>query len=147
MLNSNLSHRRGARPARRRIDIYLPDLKFGPATSAQSCANASAACPTTGLVVSCIDRVYQRGERLIVRHLLMPGHLTAAPSPCCMAETADRREPIDPTLAPCPRQRRIAQPLAQADVNCFRLWPLNSTDVGCLHLYQSILQGNSHFQK
>ena len=103
------------------IDIYLPDLKFGPATSAQSCGERIGGMPDYWAVVtSCIDRVYQRGERLIVRHLLMPGHFD-----CCTVPVLHwlaTRPGIDVSLltqylAPAHAKGELAQPLAQADVN------------------------------
>ncbi|MEZ4869921.1 MAG: radical SAM protein [Caldilineaceae bacterium] len=57
------------------IDIYLPDLKFGPATGPQSCGERVGGMPDYWAVVTgVIDALYQAGKRIIVRHLLMPGH-------------------------------------------------------------------------
>jgi putative pyruvate formate lyase activating enzyme len=61
------------------IDIYLPDLKFGPATGAHSCGERIGGMPDYWHVVThCIERVWRAGEHVIVRHLLMPGHFE-----CC----------------------------------------------------------------
>jgi putative pyruvate formate lyase activating enzyme len=61
------------------IDIYLPDLKFGPAHGPDSCGERIGGMPNYWQVVThCIARVWQRGARVIVRHLLMPGHFA-----CC----------------------------------------------------------------
>jgi putative pyruvate formate lyase activating enzyme len=61
------------------IDIYLPDLKFGPAVGPGGCGERLGGMPDYWRVVTgCIDRVYRAGARVIVRHLLMPGHLA-----CC----------------------------------------------------------------
>ena len=58
------------------IDIYLPDLKFGPADGADSCGERIGGMPGYWRVVTgCIDRLYCQGETVIVRHLIMPGHL------------------------------------------------------------------------
>lgn len=63
------------------IDIYLPDLKFGPATGAQSCGEAIGGMPDYWRVVtSAIARVAAQEQPVIVRHLLMPGHFD-----CCTA--------------------------------------------------------------
>ncbi|HAJ36270.1 MAG TPA: radical SAM protein [Chloroflexi bacterium] len=63
------------------IDIYLPDLKFGPATGAQSCGEAIGGMPDYwNVVTGAIARVARLGRRVIVRHLLMPGHFA-----CCTA--------------------------------------------------------------
>lgn len=61
------------------IDIYLPDLKFGPANNARNCGAEIGGMPNYWPVVtSCIDRLHAANKRLIVRHLLMPGHMA-----CC----------------------------------------------------------------
>lgn len=64
------------------IDIYLPDLKFGPAVGPQSCGERIGGMPDYWQVVThCIDRLYQNDQRLIVRHLLMPRHFACCTSP------------------------------------------------------------------
>lgn len=64
------------------IDIYLPDLKFGPALGPQSCGERIGGMPDYWAVVTgCIDRLHQTGQRLIVRHLLMPGHFDCCTKP------------------------------------------------------------------
>lgn len=74
------------------IDIYLPDLKFGPAVGPQSCGERIGGMPDYWAVVTgCLDRLYGAGQRLIIRHLLMPGHFA-----CCT-------EPILHWLAERPR--------------------------------------------
>lgn len=61
------------------IDIYLPDLKFGPASGAASCGERIGGMPDYWNVVTrAIERVWYTGQRVIVRHLLMPGHFQ-----CC----------------------------------------------------------------
>ena len=61
------------------IDIYLPDLKFGPAADASSCGERLGGMPDYwNVVTGCIQRVWAQQQRVIVRHLLMPGHFT-----CC----------------------------------------------------------------
>ena len=64
------------------IDIYLPDLKFGPAAGSQSCGERIGGMPGYWEVVTgCIERVHAQGQRLIVRHLLMPGHFECCTRP------------------------------------------------------------------
>jgi len=64
------------------IDIYLPDLKFGPASGAQSCGERIGGMPDYWSVVTgCIERVHAQGKRLIIRHLLMPGHFACCTEP------------------------------------------------------------------
>jgi putative pyruvate formate lyase activating enzyme len=64
------------------IDIYLPDLKFGPAISGQDCGDTIGGMPNYWEVVTgCIEYVFQQGKRIIVRHLLMPGHMACCTQP------------------------------------------------------------------
>lgn len=61
------------------IDIYLPDLKFGPATGPLSCGERVGGMPDYWAVVTgCIDRLLHEKRALLIRHLLMPGHID-----CC----------------------------------------------------------------
>ena len=61
------------------IDIYLPDLKFGPATGPTSCGERLGGMPDYwNVVTGSIDSLYRAGKQLLVRHLLMPGHFD-----CC----------------------------------------------------------------
>jgi len=63
------------------VDIYLPDLKFGPGDGERACGEAIGGMPGYWEVVTgAIQRVHERGGRLMVRHLLMPGHFR-----CCTA--------------------------------------------------------------
>ncbi len=64
------------------IDIYLPDLKFGPAAGKASCGERIGGMPDYWQVVTAaIRRVWRQGDRLIVRHLLMPGHFACCTEP------------------------------------------------------------------
>ncbi|MEZ4658717.1 MAG: radical SAM protein [Caldilineaceae bacterium] len=64
------------------IDIYLPDLKFGPAMGGASCGERIGGMPDYWRVVTgCIERLYGEGKRLLVRHLLMPGHFECCTRP------------------------------------------------------------------
>ena len=64
------------------MDIYLPDLKFGPATGTASCGERLGGMPDYWAVVTAnIRRVRAAGRRVIVRHLLMPGHLECCTRP------------------------------------------------------------------
>jgi putative pyruvate formate lyase activating enzyme len=64
------------------IDIYLPDLKFGPTTGTSSCGERIGGMPDYwNVVTGCIERVWRTGERVVVRHLLMPGHFECCTRP------------------------------------------------------------------
>lgn len=64
------------------IDIYLPDLKFGPASGPQSCGERIGGMPDYWSVVTgCLDRLIETGQRVVVRHLLMPGHFDCCTQP------------------------------------------------------------------
>jgi len=64
------------------IDIYLPDLKFGPASGSQSCGERLGGMPGYwDAVTGAIRRVLQEGRRVVVRHLLMPGHFACCTEP------------------------------------------------------------------
>jgi putative pyruvate formate lyase activating enzyme len=64
------------------IDIYLPDLKFGLVEGPQSCGERIGGMPDYWRVVTgCIERVHRGGKRLLVRHLLMPGHFDCCTRP------------------------------------------------------------------
>ena len=64
------------------IDIYLPDLKFGPTAGPQSCGERIGGMPDYWhAVTGCIERVHREGKRLLVRHLLMPGHFECCTRP------------------------------------------------------------------
>lgn len=61
------------------IDIYLPDFKFGPANGEDSCGERIGGMPNYwAMVTRCLDRLVRERKRLLVRHLIMPGH-----SDCC----------------------------------------------------------------
>ena len=60
------------------IDIFLPDLKFGPG----GCGEKIGGMPEYWTVVTdAIDCLLRNGEQVLVRHLLMPGHLRCCTEP------------------------------------------------------------------
>lgn len=64
------------------IDIYLPDLKFGPATHDRDCGATLGGMPNYwDVVTGCIEHVYAQKKRIMVRHLLMPGHMECCTRP------------------------------------------------------------------
>lgn len=102
------------------IDLYLPDLKFGPTTGPQSCGERVGGMPDYWRVVTgCLDRLYKEGKRLVVRHLLMPGHFECCTIPALhwLAE----RPRIEVSLltqylAPAHAKGELAAQLPLADV-------------------------------
>jgi putative pyruvate formate lyase activating enzyme len=102
------------------IDIYLPDLKFGPTTGITGCGERIGGMPDYWNVVThCIERVWRAGQRVIVRHLLMPGHFD-----CCTV-------PVLHWLAEHPNIEvsLLTQYLAPANARGELATPLNPTDV------------------
>lgn len=102
------------------IDIYLPDLKFGPAAGPARCGERLGGMPDYWRVVTgCIDRVYRAGARVIVRHLLMPGHLACCTTPV-LRWLADRPgvevSLLTQYLAPRHARHELAAPLAAEDI-------------------------------
>lgn len=102
------------------IDIYLPDLKFGPARDSANCGERIGGMPDYwNVVTGCLDSLYQQGKRLIVRHLLMPGHYE-----CCTVPVlhwlADRPglqvSLLTQYLAPAHAQGELTQALSARDV-------------------------------
>lgn len=102
------------------IDIYLPDLKFGPAQGADGCGERLGGMPDYWRVVTrCIDRVYRAGGRVIVRHLLMPGHLDCCTRPVLhwLAERPGLEVSLlTQYLAPRHARGELAAPLAHDDI-------------------------------
>lgn len=102
------------------IDIYLPDLKFGPAIGPLSCGEVIGAMPNYWSVVTgCIDHVLTRGRRVIVRHLLMPGHFECCTAPV-LSWLAQRPELevslLTQYLAPPHARGALASPLEREDL-------------------------------
>jgi putative pyruvate formate lyase activating enzyme len=102
------------------IDIYLPDLKFGPARGPGSCGERVGGMPGYWeIVTGCIDRLYRQGKRIIVRHLLMPGHHACCTVPV-LRWLADRPglevSLLTQYLAPAHARDELAATLAPADI-------------------------------
>lgn len=102
------------------IDIYLPDLKFGPAAGAQSCGEALGGMPDYWNVVTrAIDRVAAQGKPVIVRHLLMPGHFDCCTTPALAwlaMRPAVQVSLLTQYLAPAHARGALAVALDAADV-------------------------------
>ena len=102
------------------IDIYVPDLKFGPATGPQRCGEAAGGMPDYWAVVTdCIDRVYAADKEVIVRHLLMPGHFACCTEPILhwlAARPKLKVSLLTQYVAPAHARGVLATPLSQDEV-------------------------------
>jgi putative pyruvate formate lyase activating enzyme len=102
------------------IDIYLPDLKFGPATGAQSCGEAIGGMPDYwNVVTSAIAQVARLGRQVIVRHLLMPGHFACCTAPALTwlaTQPTVQVSLLSQYLAPAHARGTLAKPLDTEDV-------------------------------
>jgi putative pyruvate formate lyase activating enzyme len=102
------------------IDIYLPDLKFGPSAGASSCGERIGGMPDYWPVVTgCIERVWREGKRVIVRHLLMPGHFDCCTTPVLhwlAQHPGIEVSLLTQYLAPANARGELANVLAPADI-------------------------------
>jgi hypothetical protein len=100
----------------RAIDIYLPDLKFGPATGRKAAARRSAGCRITGTSLPAASPASAaQGRRVIVRHLLMPGHFDCCTAPALTwlaTQPAVQVSLLTQYLAPAHARGALAAPLA-----------------------------------
>ena len=102
------------------VDIYLPDLKFGPASGVQSCGEAIGGMPDYwNVVTGAIARTVAHGRRVIVRHLLMPGHFECCTAPVLAwlaTQPALQVSLLTQYLAPAHGRGGLAESLAPEDV-------------------------------
>ena len=117
------------------VDIYLPDLKFGPGrgktasgeTNDEETNDQETDCGADiggmpgywPVVTGCIDRLYRNGKQMIVRHLLMPGHYDCCTVP--VLQWLGQRPGLPVSLltqyvAPAHARGELASPLADEDV-------------------------------
>ncbi len=102
------------------IDIYLPDLKFGPASGTDSCGERIGGMPNYWAVVTrAMQQGHGQGKRMIVRHLLMPGHFACCTEP--VLRWLAKQPGIEVSLltqyiAPAHARGELTLPLAAADV-------------------------------
>ncbi|MBP7962249.1 MAG: radical SAM protein [Caldilineaceae bacterium] len=103
------------------IDLYLPDLKFGPATGSQSCGERIGGMPDYWAVVTgCMERIIGEGKPMLVRHLLMPGHFECCTVPVLhwLAERPGIRVSLlTQYLAPAQARGELADTLNQSDID------------------------------
>jgi putative pyruvate formate lyase activating enzyme len=104
------------------VDCYLPDLKFGPADArvGRDCGATIGGMPGYWSVVTgAIATLYAQGKTLLVRHLLMPGHLECCTRPALtwLATLPDLQVSLlTQYLAPAHARGTLALPLAADDV-------------------------------
>lgn len=64
------------------VDIHLPDLKFGPSSPGRDCGLDIGGMPNYWQIVPpVLESLLAQGKRIIVRHLLMPGHIECCTEP------------------------------------------------------------------
>ena len=103
------------------MDIYLPDLKFGPGDGERACGEVIGGMPGYWEVVTgAIQRVHAAGGQLIVRHLLMPGHFHCCTAP--VLEWLAQRPGIQVSLltqylAPAPFRGDLGRPLNREEID------------------------------
>ncbi|MBX3010907.1 MAG: radical SAM protein [Caldilineaceae bacterium] len=102
------------------IDLYLPDLKFGPAVGPQSCGERIGGMPNYWpIVTNVLDQLYQQGRQLLVRHLLMPGHFACCTEPILhwlAARPGMTVSLLTQYLAPAHAKGRLAASLTTAEI-------------------------------
>ncbi len=102
------------------VDLYLPDLKFGPPGAHGDCGAALGGMPDYWQVVTgAIATLHAQGKPLLVRHLLMPGHLRCCTQPVLtwLAQLPGVRVSLlTQYLAPAHARGALAQPLAADDI-------------------------------
>jgi putative pyruvate formate lyase activating enzyme len=102
------------------IDLYLPDLKFGPASGPQSCGERIGGMPAYWQqVTGVLERLYGEGKRLVVRHLLMPGHFDCCTVPVLHWLAAHPRIEVSlltQYLAPAHAKGELAACLTSAEI-------------------------------
>ncbi len=103
------------------MDLYLPDLKFGPATGPQSCGERLGGMPDYWAVVTGgVERIYGEDKTVMVRHLLMPGHFDCCTVPVLhwLAERPGIRVSLlTQYLAPAHAHGDLAKTLGQNDMD------------------------------
>lgn len=102
------------------VDLALPDFKFGPPGAHGDCGATLGGMPDYWPVVTgAIATLHAQGRPLLVRHLLMPGHLH-----CCTAPVLGwlaglpgvRVSLLTQYLAPAHARGALAQPLRADEV-------------------------------
>ncbi len=102
------------------VDIYLPDLKFGPPGPHGDCGATLGGMPNYWPVLTqTLSALHAAGKRLLVRHLLMPGHMACCTVPVLrFLATLPGVEVslLTQYIAPAHVRGTLAAPLPAADV-------------------------------
>jgi putative pyruvate formate lyase activating enzyme len=107
------------------IDIYLPDLKFGPGGGGDGgggdgCGQQIGAMPRYWPVVTAaVDRLHRQDKQMIVRHLLMPGHFECCTRPVLLWLSKRAGLPVSlltQYVAPAHVRGVLAESLPEEDV-------------------------------
>lgn len=103
------------------VDLYLPDLKFGPPGAHGDCGAALGEMPDYWRVVTgAIDRLRTEGAQILVRHLLMPGHFDCCTAPVLRwlgARRDLRVSLLTQYLPPAHARGALAQPLSEGEID------------------------------
>jgi putative pyruvate formate lyase activating enzyme len=112
------------------VDLYLPDLKFGPPGAHGNCGAELGGMPGYwDVVTGAIDVLHRSGKTLIVRHLLMPGHFDCCTRP--VLGWLSQRPGITVSL--------LTQYVAPAHARGALAAPLDPTDIHQAHALASAL--------
>ncbi len=102
------------------VDIYLPDLKFGPPGPHGDCGAEIGGMPNYWAVLTqTLATLHAQRKRLLVRHLLMPGHLACCTEPVLRflaTLPGIQVSLLTQYLAPAHVRGPLANSLPQADV-------------------------------
>lgn len=102
------------------VDLYLPDLKFGPPGPHGDCGEQIGGMPGYWETLTwAIDGLWRAGKSLIVRHLLMPGHFDCCTVPVLEWLAARPGLPVSlltQYVAPAHARGALAAPLSPDDI-------------------------------
>lgn len=102
------------------IDIYLPDLKFGPGGATDCGAEIGGMPDYWPCVTDNLQQLWEQGEQLIVRHLLMPGHFACCTVPVLewlAARPGLKLSLLTQYLAVPQAQGKLAETLSDKDIH------------------------------
>lgn len=102
------------------IDIYLPDFKFGPGSGSETCGEKIGGMPDYWAVItSSLERLIGEHKRVVVRHLLMPGHYECCTVPILQwlgGISKIEVSLLDQYIPPAHAKGKLAQNLERSEV-------------------------------